>query len=77
VRLVAAILRHPVVRKAAAGLSVTIGAVLVCAAAASGAQHTAPARFAHGPATESLTDLVQAMGADGAEAADVRYAYLR
>ena len=71
-----AIVRQPV-RKAVAGLSVTIASVLACAAVASAAQNVAPERYARGPATESLTDLVEATGANGSEAANVRYAYLR
>src|ERR1044072_9690043 len=69
--------RHLAVRKSVVGLTVTIAASLACPVVASAAQNAAPAQFAPGPATPSLTNLVQAMGANQAEAADARYAYLR
>ena len=53
-----------------------LGAVLALTRTASAAQH-APARYAPGPASPSLSRLVRAMGSNAADAAERRFAYLR
>lgn len=65
------------IKQTSVGLGAAIAVLLGCAASAAGAQHVAPAHYAHGPATASLRGLVDAMGGNAADAADASHAYLR